>query len=356
MKLDHLLSSYDYYLPKELIAQGPAEKRDHSRLMVYDHKNQKVSHHFFYDLPNFLPPESSLLMNQSKVFPCRLKVTKKNSHGSGEIFFLDLIPVKGLYQVLIKSNSKKKIGDEYVHDRLIFKIIDLQDKSGVFAISITSPIGHDFNLSDYLNLHALTPIPPYIKKGEATETDKNNYQTIYAKSLGSVAAPTAGLHFTTELLEQIKLKHQLISLTLHVSLGTFKNIEIENLTEHQMHYEKILIDEVDAKMIKNNLQNVICVGTTSLRTLTHLYQKYLSHEYDFNHSWEDRTNIFIYPGCDLKIPPIKGLLTNFHLPKSSLLVLVSALVGREKALELYHQAISERYRFFSYGDAMLILL
>ncbi|AYF44393.1 S-adenosylmethionine:tRNA ribosyltransferase-isomerase [Halobacteriovorax sp. BALOs_7] len=345
-KEDLQLSAYDYDLPKELIATRPVEGRHHSRLLVYNCQTDTVSHHTFNELVNFLPQETTLVLNQSKVFPCRLK-GKKETGGSIEVFFLTVEPNKdGLYRALVKANGKKKAGDIYhFEDGLTIEING--NIEGEFLIR-PSLIGND--LINYLNAHALVPIPPYIRGGESDEQDKKDYQTVFANELGSVAAPTAGLHFTDELLSKIKEEgHDIAKVTLHVGLGTFAPVKVDNLEDHKMHSENYCVDKSDFEKIKNAKKR-FAVGTTSLRTLETIWQAGVEN---YTPGELKDTDIFLHPGVDVK--SIDGLITNFHLPKSTLLMLVSALIGREKTLELYDIAVKEKYRFFSYGDAMLIL-
>jgi S-adenosylmethionine:tRNA ribosyltransferase-isomerase len=341
-KRDLLLSSYDFHLPEELIAQRPMTPRDHSKLLVYKIKEDKIEHRKFYELPELLPAHSHLVFNQSKVFPCRL-VGQKETGSKFEIFFLNII-ANPFYPVMIRSNKTKKMGDEFKIEELVLKI-EKNNEDGTFQVSLNL---NQNQFLDFLNEKAKLPIPPYIRKGDSDEKDKKDYQTIYAKDLGSVAAPTAGLHFTPELFENLKRKNiHHSNVTLHVGLGTFKPIIVENILEHQMHSEIFHVSQETANQLNKSQQNLIAVGTTTLRVLESLY-----HDQQF-HAGDGETNIFLYPGQ--KVHSINGLITNFHLPKSSLLMLVSALLGREKTLELYAEAIRNNYRFFSYGDAMLIL-
>ncbi|MFG1524596.1 tRNA preQ1(34) S-adenosylmethionine ribosyltransferase-isomerase QueA [Halobacteriovorax sp. RZ-3] len=344
--VDLQLSSYDYDLPKEQIAERPIEGRHHSRLLVYNCETDTISHHKFNELINFLPSETTLVLNQSKVFPCRLK-GHKESGGNAEVFFLTVEPNEaGYYRALVKARGKKKAGDKYIFaNGLTISIVDNIEGEFLIAPSI---VGND--LIDYLNANALVPIPPYIRGGESDDQDKKDYQTVFANELGSVAAPTAGLHFSDELLEQIKGQgHDIAKVTLHVGLGTFAPVKVDNLEDHKMHSENYFVDKVNFEKIKNAKKR-FAVGTTSLRTLETIWQNGVE---DYTPGEMKDTSIFLHPGVDVK--SIDGLVTNFHLPKSTLLMLVSALIGREKTLEIYNIAVKEGYRFFSYGDAMLIL-
>jgi len=342
---DFLLSSYDYDLPDQLIASRPAAGRINSRLLVYNAKTDEVIHTNFYELTKHIPQDSLLVLNQSKVFPCRLRGSKP-SGGKVEVFFLSAYPDENnQYRVLIKSNGKKKIGDTYnFADELIVKIENISE--GHFYVSVSCD-----ELITYLDQHASIPIPPYIRGGESDDRDKSDYQTVFAKQVGSVAAPTAGLHFTDELFKKLEEESNVkrAQVTLHVGLGTFAPVKTDDIREHDMHSESYFVeDEQWSKIV--SAKKRVAVGTTSLRTLESIWKMGVDNlqcdsVYD--------TNIFLHPGVDIQ--SIDALITNFHLPKSTLLMLVSSLIGREKTLELYKTAVENEYRFFSYGDAMLIL-
>lgn len=342
--LDLELKSYWYDLPPELIAQRPIDSihRDESRLLVYKQQTNEIFHDHFYNIGSYLPKKALLVFNQSKVFPSRL-LGQKKSGGKAELFLLTLAPnEKNLFQCLIKTRSKKKLGDEFIFaDELNVKVGEIYH-DGTFGVFIDRP-----DLLAFLEKKALIPIPPYIRKGESDDLDKKNYQTVFSKDVGSVAAPTAGLHFTKDLLK--KLQDDGINqayVTLHVGLGTFKPVTTASLKDHVMHKEEYFIDEENLLKIKKH-KEIFAVGTTSLRVLESSYDKQIYPNRSYT------TQIFLHPGVDVK--SISGLITNFHLPESTLLMLVSALIGRNKALELYAIAIKEKYRFFSYGDAMLIV-
>jgi S-adenosylmethionine:tRNA ribosyltransferase-isomerase len=342
MSRDFELSAYDYDLPPELIAQNPAPERTDARLMVI--KENKVQHSKIKQILDHLPPHTTLVFNQSKVFPCRLLAHKK-SGGEAELFFLSLVPRGENYQVMIKASGKRKVGDLFVTETLTFVLEEI-NSDGTFGISTTA-LGSQ--VQSLLESHAKIPLPPYIRGGEEEENDRERYQTVYAKLSGSVAAPTAGLHFSKELLKQIEeAGHEVAFVTLHVGLGTFKPVKTKDIRDHQMHAETYMVDDENIKKIKNSKGPVVAVGTTTLRVLETSYRE------GFKAGEWRTTNIFLYPGE--RVHSIQGLLTNFHLPGSSLLMLVSALLGRNKTLELYHLAVKEKYRFFSYGDAMLIWL
>ena len=347
---DFLLSSYRYDLPQELIAQRPIESlyRHDARLLIYNQSTDEVFHDTFFHLPKYLPKNSLLVFNQSKVFPSRIKANKVTG-GRAEIFFLKMIqhPNWG-YNVLIKTRSKKNLGDEFLLPENKKAIITQIATDGTFYLQfVKAQSDKDFNLAHYLETTALIPIPPYIRGGESDDADKKHYQTIYSKEVGSVAAPTAGLHFTQELFNELA-HHQIDNayVTLHVGLGTFKNVTTENILDHQMHEEEYFIESNHLDKIKKS-NSIFAVGTTSLRVLESSYQKKIMADQRY------KTNIFLHPGKEVK--SVNGLITNFHLPESTLLMLVSSLLGRKKTLELYQLAVKERYRFFSYGDGMLII-
>ncbi len=348
--IDLKLSSYSYDLPPELIAQRPihgdGHKRDLSRLFVYDAKKDLITHDFFYNLDLYLPEDALIVFNQSKVFPSRLFGEKKTG-GRVELFLLSIEANQNkLFPCLIKSRGKKKIGDELFFKDNFKALVTKVVSDGTFEVELTLPDRYQ-TLIDYLESHALIPIPPYIRKGESDEEDKKSYQTLYSKNLGSVAAPTAGLHFTENVFSKLSKKNiEPAFVTLHVGLGTFKPVTTSSLKDHVMHSEDYFIDEENSKKIREAKKR-FAVGTTSLRVLESSFNK----EIEPNKIYQ--TQIFLHPGVEVK--SIDGLITNFHLPESTLLMLVSSLIGREKTLELYKIAVEEKYRFFSYGDAMLIL-
>ncbi|GAB4409819.1 MAG: tRNA preQ1(34) S-adenosylmethionine ribosyltransferase-isomerase QueA [Bacteriovoracaceae bacterium] len=315
-------------------------------MLIYRQSQDEVIHSHFDQIGQFLPESSVLAINQSKVFPCRLLV-KKSTGGKGEIFVLT--PTLDQYHSfvgLIKTSGKKRIGDVFLDQNSEgqFKITELL-VDGTFKIQL---LKGDFD--KILHESAKIPIPPYIRDGESDEADKVDYQTVFAKVEGSVAAPTAGLHFTPELMDQLKSQgHDFAPVVLHVGLGTFRPVKAERITDHHMHEEKFFIEKSSLDLL-NSQRPVIAVGTTSLRTLESSFDP-IKKNYRGD-KWSE-TSIFLYPG--IPVHSIQGLITNFHLPESTLLMLVSAILGREKTLELYRMAVQEKYRFFSYGDAMLIL-
>ena len=340
------LESYFFELPKERIAARPAKRRHDSKLLVYDVLSNKTTHTTFLNLDRFLPDESLIVFNQSKVFPCRL-LGKKSSGGKAEIFILDPEISDKTYKALVKTTSKKLIGDKFYFDFNITATIDKLFSDGTFGIRFNEKL-------DYvLGKIGKMPIPPYIRGGEADNQDLVDYQTIYAKEVGSVAAPTAGLHFTPEVFEKLNKKNiNKAFVTLHVGLGTFAPVKSESITDHKMHEEVYLVDKPNLELI-NRSKFRIAVGTTSLRVLESANNTSLN-QLDIIPGDYMKTDIFLHPGKH--VSSIQALITNFHLPKSTLLMLVSSIVGREKTLELYQEAIDNKYRFFSYGDAMLIIL
>lgn len=344
---DLQLASYNFYLPEELIADRPIEGRQNSKLLVYRVKSNTIEHKNYFDLPDLLTPEHLLVLNKSKVFPCRL-IGQKKTGGKCEVFILSLIENKGEYPALIKTRGKKNIGDEFEFGELKVTISSFAEDGSFFVRFNKS---HS-ELLTLLETIGNIPIPPYIRGGVADEKDLTDYQTVYAKDIGSVAAPTAGLHFTHELFKKLEDRGVKKSfVTLHVGAGTFKPVTTDSILDHKMHEEFFSIEEAELINIRKYQKKLIAVGTTSLRVL-----ESLSDEKGFIKTPEselDSTSIFLYPGKE--VHSIAGLITNFHLPKSTLLMLVSSLIGREKALELYQVAIDNQYRFFSYGDGMIIL-
>jgi S-adenosylmethionine:tRNA ribosyltransferase-isomerase len=336
-------SDFNYDLPPELIAQTPLEKRDNSRLMTLDRESGAIVHYHFYDLPAFLRPGDCLVMNNSRVLPARL-IGRRESGGACEVLLL-IDRGEKTWECLVKPGKKLRRGA-----KLAFGEDALRGE-----IAEVLPDGNRLVRFDYegiflekLEQLGKMPLPPYIK--EELE-DQERYQTVYSKVTGSAAAPTAGLHFTPELLEQIEaMGVRLAYVTLHVGLGTFRPVKVDDIEHHDMHSEYCLIPPETAQIINETKQKggrVICVGTTSCRTV-----ESFSNEDGTVRSGGGWTNIFIYPGYRFKV--LDALVTNFHLPESTLIMLVSALAGREHVLHAYEEAVRERYRFFSFGDAMLI--
>ncbi|MBR5010032.1 MAG: tRNA preQ1(34) S-adenosylmethionine ribosyltransferase-isomerase QueA [Clostridia bacterium] len=336
-------SDFLYDLPEELIAQTPIEPRDHSRLLVYDRRDRSVSHRHFYDLPEYLKPGDCLVINDTRVIPARLYGVRSGG-GACEILLLKQLGVKK-WEALVRPGAKLKPGKTVsIGDgRLTAHVLD-EAPGGARVIDFECEGTMEAALDELGEM----PLPPYIK---AKLTDKTRYQTVYAKYDGSAAAPTAGLHFTKELLDKIKAQGiDIVPVLLHVGLGTFRPVKAENIEEHEMHSEYIEVSPEAAKRInevKHRGGRVIAVGTTSVRTL-----ESASPEGTLLPLSGD-TSIFIKPGYEFKC--VDALITNFHLPGSTLLMLVSALMGREEALRVYETAVLEKYRFFSFGDAMLIL-
>lgn len=342
------LSEFDYHLPEELIAQNPSQKRDHSRLLVYRERSDEINHCNFYQIVEFFKEGDLLVINNSRVFKARL-LGKKGTGAKVEIL-LNHEKKDGIWEALGKN---VKSGDEIGFDNssLLIKVLKKEGKFVDVALSING-----VKLYEELEKIGHTPLPPYIKH-EDTVADENRYQTVYSKYTGSVAAPTAGLHFSEDLLAKIKEKGVKISeLTLHVGIGTFSPIETEEIENHKMHEEYFSVSRETVQEIiraKKEKRRVIAVGTTTTRVLEHIFSKYKVEDLTKIGNVSGSTNIFICPGYQFRA--IDGLITNFHLPKSSLLILVSSFIGREKALAIYEMAVDKKYKFFSYGDAMLLL-
>ena len=332
-----------YDLPEELIAQTPLQQRDSSRLLVMNRETGEISHRHFYDILEYLQPGDCLVMNNSRVLPARL-LGHRPTGGAVEVLLLRDLGEKR-WECLVKPGRKMQLGHEVIfgNGELTGKVVEVQESgnrvvefqyAGIF-LEVLESLGK-------------MPLPPYIKEELA---DQERYQTVYSKDVGSAAAPTAGLHFTTELLEKIREKGVATAfVTLHVGLGTFRPVKAENITEHHMHSELCMMPQETADILNKTKKRggrIICVGTTSCRTLESLVNE--DGSFEAKSKW---TDIFIYPGYQFKA--MDGLITNFHLPESTLLMLVSAFSSQEKILNAYHEAVKERYRFFSFGDAMFI--
>lgn len=339
-----LKSDYYYDLPQELIAQDPLEDRSSSRLMFLNKKTGELSHHSFKDVIDFLNPGDCLVLNNTKVIPARLIGHKEETGGTVEVLLLKR-KENDQWETLVKPGKKARPGAKIVFGDGLLKaeVLDMLEE-GNRLIQFT----YDGIFEEVLDKLGEMPLPPYITH---KLQDKNRYQTVYAKYEGSAAAPTAGLHFTPELLSQIERKGiRLAYVTLHVGLGTFRPVKEENLTNHHMHSEFYQVTKEAADIINQTKEaggRVICVGTTSCRTI-----ESAAGADGKVVPGSDNTEIFIYPGYQFKI--INALITNFHLPKSTLLMLISALYNREDILRVYKLAVQEKYRFFSYGDAMFI--
>ena len=338
------VEDFDYYLPEELIAQTPLKKRDESRLLVLDKKTGEIEHKKFYDIIDYLEPGDTLVLNDTKVLPARLIGEKVETGAVIEILLLKNIE-KDEWETLTKPARRIKKGTivNFGNGKLKAKCTKVLD-DGVRHFELI----YDGILMEILEELGTMPLPPYIH--EKLE-DQSLYQTVYAKEIGSAAAPTAGLHFTKELLKRIEKKGINIAyITLHVGLGTFRPVSVERVEDHEMHSEFYSMSKEVAELLNNTRKNgkrIIAVGTTSTRTLETITSKY--NEFRECHGW---TNIFIYPGYEFK--GIDALITNFHLPKSTLVMLVSALAGRENIMHAYKIAVDKKYRFFSFGDAMFI--
>lgn len=350
------LSQFNFELPKELIAQKPAEHRDESRLMILHRDTGTIEHKVFKDIIHYFGEHDTLIFNNTKVFPARLFGRKEKTGAKIEVFLLrELNPETRLWDVLVDPARKIRVGnklyfsDDNNNDLLVAEVVDNTTSRGRTIRFLYDGSDEEFKR----DLYSLgnTPLPKYINR-EPTKEDRDRYQTIYAKEEGAVAAPTAGLHFSREVMKRFEIKGvNFAEITLHVGLGTFRNIEVEDLSKHKMDAEYFKITE-DATQIVNKAildkRKVCAVGTTSMRSIESAVSadKLLK-------SVEGWTNRFIFPPYDFSIA--NAMVTNFHLPKSSLVIMVAAFGGYDLVMEAYEQAIKEKYRFFSYGDAMLIL-
>ena len=338
------VKDYDYDLPKELIAQDPLEDRSSSRLMVLDKTTGEIEHRIFKDITSYLRPGDCLVLNNTKVIPARLYGVKEGTEAKIEILLLKR-NADDVWETLVKPGKKAKIGTKIIFGDglLVGEVIDVVEEGNRLI-----KFHYEGIFEEILDKLGQMPLPPYITH---QLKDKNRYQTVYAKYDGSAAAPTAGLHFTPELLEQVKaMGVDIAEVTLHVGLGTVRPVREENVLEHHMHSEFYMVSKEAAEKInhaKDAGNRVIAVGTTSTRTL-----ESASDENGRMKETSGWTEIFIYPGYQFKV--IDGLITNFHLPESTLVMLVSALAGREHVLNAYKEAVKEKYRFFSFGDAMFI--
>lgn len=338
------LKDFDFDLPEELIAQDPLEDRSSSRLLVLNKETGEFEHKIFKDIIDYLDPKDCLVINNTKVIPARLIGEKEGTGAKIELLLLKR-KENDIWETLVKPGKKAKVGTkiQFGDGILVGEIIDVVDE-GNRLVKFT----YNGIFEEILDKLGEMPLPPYITH---QLEDKNRYQTVYAKYEGSAAAPTAGLHFTKELLEKIKEKGVTIAnVTLHVGLGTFRPVKVDNILEHHMHSEYYHVETAEAEKInkaKKNGGRVIAVGTTSCRTL-----ESVADENGLIKSGSGNTEIFIYPGYKFKV--LDCLITNFHLPESTLLMLVSALAGKENILNAYKTAVEEKYRFFSFGDAMFI--
>ena len=377
-----LLSEYDYNLPEELIAQLPADKRENSRMLVLNRAEHTISHKHFYDIVDLIDKDSLLVMNNTKVLPARL-IGHKDTGAKIEVFLLKSLnpspdyltrgcnahssqtttpspPQKScrrgssLWDVLIKPSKRVKPESVIkISDELSVKVLKRLEDNGEWLVELI--FDESKNILDVLHKNGNIPLPPYIERKldneDLKKLDFERYQTVYAKDEGSVAAPTAGLHFTKEILKKLEDKGvELCEVTLNVGLGTFRPVQCENILEHKMHSESFEISEKASDQINRAIKEgkkIIAVGTTTVRTLETAFQKYGCIK-----PCHDSSELFIYPPYEFKV--VDNLITNFHLPKSTLLMLVSAIAGKDFIFEAYKEAIENRYRFFSYGDCMYI--
>ena len=350
------LSSFNYNLPNSLIAQFPTEVRDEARLMVVDRKSGTIEHKTFKDVIDYFDDQDTFIFNNTKVFPARMYGKKENTGAKIEVFLLrELNESQRLWDVLVDPARKIRVGnklyftDSNGEDILVAEVVDNTTSRGRTIRFFFD--GDDEEFKNVLEQLGNTPLPPYINR-EPIIQDISRYQTIYAKETGAVAAPTAGLHFSRELLKRMEIKGINFSeVTLHIGLGTFRSIDVEDLSKHKMDAEYFKIPESAVGVVnkaKANNRRICAVGTTSMRTIESAVSA--TRRLKAAEGW---TNLFIYPPYDFSIA--NAMITNFHLPKSSLLIMICAFGGRELILEAYHQAVKEKYRFYSYGDAMLIL-
>ena len=359
------VSLFDYHLPEELIAQYPLPERDESRLMVLKRDTREIQHTTFTHLLDFLSPGDLLVLNNTKVIPARLIGKKERSKGKVEILLLTP-KGEGIWEALVKRSSRISAGTRVVFGdgRLVAKILGKSESEGRLV-----QFEHNGDLRELLDEFGRMPLPPYIKR-QAENSDKERYQTIYAKKDGAVAAPTAGLHFTKAFFSRLEAKNiGMAEVTLHVGLGTFQPVRTENVEEHDLHSEYFEITPETVRKINETRRSggrIVAVGTTSVRTLESSVASKTSkttktsHDLDALDDLDDLvvprsgfTDAFIYPGYEFRI--VDALVTNFHLPRSTLLMLVSAFAGREFVMEAYREAVEKQYRFYSYGDAMLII-
>lgn len=347
------INDFDYDLPKELIAQRPLHDRDRCRLMVLDRDKKTIEHRQFTDILDYLRPGDCLVMNDSKVLPARIYGTKEGT--GAKVEFLLTKRIEGdLWETMVRPGKRLKPGDRvsFTDDGSFSAVIEGYGEGGTRHARFM----YEGIFLERLEELGQMPLPPYIQRPEDDE-DKDMYQTVYCREEGSVAAPTAGLHFTEELLDAVRaMGVKTVWVTLHVGIGTFRPVKVENIEEHHMHFEEYSVsDETAAKINETKAEGgrVICVGTTSLRTIESAAAFDEKAGRDLVKPQSSSTGIFIYPGYEFKVTD--GLITNFHLPKSTLMMLVSALYDREEILKAYRTAVNERYRFFSYGDAMMII-
>ena len=341
------ISLFDFYLPEESIAQTPLKARDMAKLMVIDREHQTYEHKVFYDILDYLNPGDVLVRNNTKVIPARLLGEKESTHGKVEVLLLHEVPEEGedVWECLVGSARSVRVGSRclFGDGRLIAECVGVYDE-GIRHMKFI----YEGIFLEVLDALGVMPLPPYIK---AQCEDKDDYQTVYAKVPGSVAAPTAGFHFTEELFEKIKAKGiEVLDVTLNIGLGTFRPVKVQDTKDHVMHEETYEISEATAERLnlaKKEGRRIIAIGTTSVRTLESNFSRHNAFKAE-----STATSIFISPGY--KFLAIDAMVTNFHLPKSTLVMLVSAFMGREFTLACYKEAVEQGYRFFSFGDAMFI--
>lgn len=355
------LSTFDFKLDEKLIAAYPSDQRDESRLLVVDRATGKIEHRIFKDIIDYFDDQDAFIFNNTKVFPARMYGMKEKTGAKIEVFLLrELNKEARLWDVLVDPARKIRVGnklyfaDDDGNDILVAEVVDNTTSRGRTIRFFHE--GDDLEFREVLRQLGQTPIPKYIQqvrdKKDPEPVDEERYQTIYAKEIGAVAAPTAGLHFSRELMKRLEIKGiSFAEITLHIGLGTFRNIEVEDLSKHKMDAEYYRILERDVEIVNNALKKnkrVCAVGTTSMRSIESTVSA--TNMLKASEGW---TNLFIYPPYDFNIA--NSMITNFHLPKSSLLIMVAAFGGQELIMEAYEQAVKEKYRFYSYGDAMLIL-
>ncbi len=348
MKTNLTLDDFNYNLPEELIAKYPTEKRDEAKMLVVDKITGDMVHKHFYDFIDYLNPDDVLILNNTKVIPARL-LGKKETGANIEIFLTRYLGNND-WQAIIRNSKRLKDGDIVTISDILKVLIKKKGEAnndGNIPEHLVELIYSNGSMEEILNKTGKIPLPPYIQR-EVEEKDKEDYQTVYAKVSGSVAAPTAGLHFTSEILEKIEKRGIKIAyVTLNVGLGTFLPVKTNDINNHKMHTESYFIPKETADIINNKKGSLVAIGTTSLRCLEANFKKYGKIKEGY-----DETDIFIYPPYNFKV--VDKLLTNFHLPKSTLLMLVSAFSSREIILNAYNEAIKNNYRFFSYGDCTFL--
>jgi len=340
MNIELLTSSYDYELPTHLIAQTPIQPRDHAKLLVYNRATNTITHTTFEHILEYLPKECDIFLNDTKVIKARI-FGKKKSGGKVELLFNKPLDAN---EYLVMTRGRVKIGTEiFFDDKLVATVVRfLEDGARVVTFTHHDKEIRFEELVVVLEKIGHIPLPPYMLR-EDNQDDERDYQTLFAKNAGAVAAPTASLHFTPKLFEELTNRHKTHKITLHIGAGTFKPVEVEHILEHPMHSEFFNIPKESAEVLKSD-RDILAIGTTVTRTVEYFYR---------TGATDGECDLFLNPNNEPQ--RVTYLLTNFHLPKSTLIMLVSAFIGREKSLEIYKEAISKEYRFFSYGDAMLVL-